>query len=33
MVPNGTTELNAGDRLTIVGLLECVEESCQMLSG
>jgi CPA2 family monovalent cation:H+ antiporter-2 len=33
MVPQGTTALNAGDHLTIVGSLECVEESRQMLSG
>jgi Kef-type K+ transport system membrane component KefB len=33
MVPHGGTVLNAGDHLTIVGSLDCVERSREMLSG
>jgi Kef-type K+ transport system membrane component KefB len=33
MVPQSTTVLNAGDQLTLVGSLECVEKSREMLTG
>jgi Trk K+ transport system NAD-binding subunit len=33
MVPQGETLLNAGDHLTVVGSLDCVEKSREMLSG
>jgi Kef-type K+ transport system membrane component KefB/Trk K+ transport system NAD-binding subunit len=33
LVPQGMTVLEAGDHLTIVGALECVEKSRQMLRG
>jgi Trk K+ transport system NAD-binding subunit len=33
MVPQGSTEVNPGDHLTLVGAVECVERSREMLSG
>jgi len=33
MVPKGEMKLNAGDHLTIVGSLECVDKAREMLSG
>ena len=33
MVPKGETKLGVGDHLTLVGSLDCVEETRQMLSG